>query len=152
MPMVIASQRAKGGDVLTHINEWEAVINVLERDYREAIGNMSKIRSVSRHGTRGSPRCGDTAVRPAQRMPPCKRQGGEHRRRKSAVEGLQFGGHGFLLDSCTATGMTMVKSTLSVLWTCLSLWSRRASSCRSCHTFVVHIEKREARRQRYQQR
>ena len=43
MPMVIALQRAQGGDVLTHINEWEAAINVLERDYREEISDMSKI-------------------------------------------------------------------------------------------------------------
>ena len=43
MPMVIALHRAKGGDVLTHILEWEAVINVLERDYREEISDMSKI-------------------------------------------------------------------------------------------------------------
>ena len=39
MPMVIAFQRAQGGDVLTRINEWEAVINVLERE----IIDMSKI-------------------------------------------------------------------------------------------------------------
>ena len=43
MPMAIAFQRAQGGDVLTHINEWEAAINVLERDYREEISDMSNI-------------------------------------------------------------------------------------------------------------